>query len=62
MKDQRGVDASSDNSQSLEIYERALRAFNTYRGDPVAIIDEALETDPDFVYAVSAYGTDLVVV
>ncbi|TFH48244.1 MAG: tetratricopeptide repeat protein [Lysobacterales bacterium] len=48
MKDQRGVDASSDNSQSLETYERALRAFNTYRGDPVAIIDEALETDPDF--------------
>ena len=48
MNDQRGVDASSDNSQSLEIYERALRAFNTYRGDPVAIIDEALETDPDF--------------
>ena len=48
MKDQRGVDASSDNSQSLEIYERALRAFNTYRGDPVAIIDEALETAPDF--------------
>lgn len=48
MKDQRGVDASSDNSQSLEIYERALRAFNTYRGDPVSIIDEALETDPDF--------------
>ena len=48
MQDQRGVDASSDNSQSLAIYERALRAFNTYRGDPVAIIDEALETDPEF--------------
>lgn len=48
MKDQHGVDTSSDNSQSLEIYERALRAFNTYRGDPVGIIDEALATDPEF--------------
>ena len=28
---------------------RALRSFNTYRGDPVAIIDEALEEDPSFV-------------
>ncbi len=48
MKDKRGVDASSDNSRSLEIYEQALRAFNTYRGDPVAIIDDALETEPGF--------------
>ena len=48
MKDQRGVDTSSDNSQSLAFYEQALRAFNTYRGDAVAIIDEALEADPDF--------------
>jgi GPH family glycoside/pentoside/hexuronide:cation symporter len=37
VKDQRGVYASSDKSQSPEFYERALRAFNTYRGDPVAI-------------------------
>ncbi|MGI9334902.1 MAG: tetratricopeptide repeat protein [Gammaproteobacteria bacterium] len=49
MNDQRGVAASTENSRSLEIYEQALRAFNTYRGDPVAIIDEALGTDPDFV-------------
>jgi tetratricopeptide (TPR) repeat protein len=49
MKDPRGIETSSNDSQSLATYERALRAFNTYRGDPVAIIDEALETDPDFV-------------
>lgn len=48
MKDQRGVDVSTENSQSLEIYEQALRAFNTYRGDPVAVIDGALGPDPDF--------------
>lgn len=48
MKDQRGDDTSSNNSKNLKIYENALRAFNTYRGDPLAIIDEALETDPEF--------------
>ncbi len=48
MKDERGQDTSTDSARSLATYERALRAFNTYLGDPVAIIDEALETDPEF--------------
>ena len=48
MKDSRGVEVSTENGKSLEIYEAALRALNTYRGDPVAIIDEALQEDPDF--------------
>ncbi len=48
MKDSRGVPVSSDNPRSLAIYETALKALNTYRGDPVAIIDEALAADPDF--------------
>ena len=49
MEDRRGVPASSDNPQSLDTYEAALRALNTFRGDPVAIIDIGLEADPDFV-------------
>jgi tetratricopeptide (TPR) repeat protein len=49
MKDQLGAPVSTDNPQSLEAYEAALRAFNTYRGDPVAVIDTALVVDPDFV-------------
>ena len=49
MKDQRGAPVSADDPKSLEIFETALRALNTYRGDPVAIIDAALENDPDFV-------------
>ena len=49
MEDLRGVPTSTDNRSSLETYETALRALNCYRGDPVAIIDEALEADPDFV-------------
>jgi len=39
---------SGANAKSLEVYERALRALNIYRGDPVAIIDEALAGQPDF--------------
>ena len=50
-EDRRGVALSACGSASLEIYERALRAFNIYRGDPAAIIDEALEAAPDFVMA-----------
>ncbi len=49
MDDQRGVSHSTDNARNVEIYDSAVRAFNIYRGDPVAIIDEALEDDPDFV-------------
>ena len=49
MKDTRGVPFSSGTAQSHAVYETALKAFNTYRGDPVAIIDGALAADPDFV-------------
>ena len=49
MEDRRGVPVSTGLPQSLETYETALRAFNTYRGDPIAVIDTALEVDPDFV-------------
>ena len=46
---QHGEDLSTRNTRSAEIYDSAVHAFNIYRGDPVAIIDEALEEDPDFV-------------
>ncbi|MBK8157860.1 MAG: tetratricopeptide repeat protein [Rhodospirillaceae bacterium] len=49
MKDLRGEPISTQNAGSLEIFERALHALNVYRGDPVAIIDEALALEPDFV-------------
>lgn len=49
MKDPRGVPTSARQSGSLQTYETALRAFNVYRGDPVAIIDQALVQDPEFV-------------
>ena len=48
MNDARGLAVSGASAKSLETYERALRALNIYRGDPVAIIDEALAAQPDF--------------
>ena len=48
MKDARGVPVAGGSTQGLEIYEQALRALNVYRGDAVAIIDQALAGDPDF--------------
>jgi tetratricopeptide (TPR) repeat protein len=49
MKDLHGLVTSSNNARSLESYARALNAFNSYLGDPLAIIDQALADDPGFV-------------
>ena len=49
MEDQFGVAVSSDNRQSLDALKAAQGLLSVYRGDPVAVIDEALEADPDFV-------------
>lgn len=56
MQDQHGNEISSDNRNDLDIYERALRAFNSYRGDPIAIIDEALNESPDFAMGLILRG------
>ena len=49
MEDARGVPTSATSSASLDIYETALTSFNSYRGDPVEIIDQALADDPEFI-------------
>lgn len=48
MDDARGAPTSSENRNSLELYEQALAGLNCYRGDPLANIDKALGPDPDF--------------
>ncbi len=47
--DARGVSLSSGEPEVVELYERALRQFHSYVGDPIATIDEALRRDPRFV-------------
>ncbi|MEM7089742.1 MAG: tetratricopeptide repeat protein [Pseudomonadota bacterium] len=36
---------------AAELYEQAVSAFNVYRGDPVALVDQALAAAPDFAMA-----------
>jgi len=49
LKDWRGDPTSAGAARSVDGYERALYAFNVYRGDPVALIDQTLGEDPGFV-------------
>lgn len=49
--DARGLYQATQDSQALEAYEQALVSFQTYRGDPIAPLDEALARDPGFTGA-----------
>jgi tetratricopeptide (TPR) repeat protein len=46
---QRGEPVSCNDDTALALYEQALTQFQSYRGDPVATIDQALTIAPDFV-------------
>jgi hypothetical protein len=47
--DLRGVHVTGANTFALQHYETALEQFQTYVGDPIATIDEALKTAPAFI-------------
>jgi tetratricopeptide (TPR) repeat protein len=53
-QDARGLAATLSQPAALEPYERALRAFQTYRGDPLKPLDEAIALDAGFA---AAYAT-----
>ncbi|MGI9301600.1 MAG: tetratricopeptide repeat protein [Gammaproteobacteria bacterium] len=48
-RDLRGEPVSCANGRVCALFEQALQQFQSYVGDPVATIDEALEEDADFV-------------
>ena len=52
--DARGLAVTLREPAALPSYERAIRAFQTYRGDPIALLDEALALDPGFAAAAAA--------
>jgi hypothetical protein len=52
--DARGLTTTVSDPRALEAYERALHAFQTYRGDPLAPLDEAIRLDPGFAAAHAA--------
>jgi tetratricopeptide (TPR) repeat protein len=45
------VALSGVNARSASLYEEALRNFNCYTGDPIALLDQALEESPALVMA-----------
>jgi tetratricopeptide (TPR) repeat protein len=49
--DARGNAVSLSDPRALEPYERALKAFQTYTGDPLAPLDEAIAADAGFASA-----------
>ena len=51
LKDARGLALAATDSVDLESLERSLVALRTYRGDPVAPLDEALARNPGFASA-----------
>jgi tetratricopeptide (TPR) repeat protein len=54
LRDARGYAVTTPNPKALEAYERALYAFRSYRGDPIALIDEAIALDAGFAAAYAA--------
>ncbi len=54
LQDPRGLAVSTSNPKALDAYGRALYAFNTYRGDPIAPLDEAIGLDAGFAAAYAA--------
>jgi tetratricopeptide (TPR) repeat protein len=48
-EDLRGDPTSCSNADALGLYERALVQYQSYVGDPIATIEEALKHAPDFV-------------
>jgi tetratricopeptide (TPR) repeat protein len=48
-KDSRGIAMTGADAFAVARYERALEQFQSYVGDPIATIDEALQASPAFV-------------
>lgn len=51
IKDLQGNSLSGATGKSADYYEQAVAAFNIYNGDPVGLIDSAIEESPDFTMA-----------
>ncbi|MEO3415768.1 tetratricopeptide repeat protein [Roseovarius sp. CAU 1744] len=52
MKDRlHSQDTSGANEAAVVHFDAAVRAFNIYRGDPVALVDQAIEAAPEFAMA-----------
>lgn len=51
LTDQQGNRLTGATAESVALFDRALEAFNLYRGDPVALLDQAVAAAPEFAMA-----------
>jgi len=51
LTDARGLPVDTRDPRAVQHFDRAIASFQTYRGDPVAPLDEALGVDPAFAGA-----------
>ncbi|MGF1641640.1 MAG: tetratricopeptide repeat protein [Rhodospirillales bacterium] len=51
IKDRQGNALAGATREAAERFDRAVEAFNLYRGDPVALVDEAIAVAPEFAMA-----------
>jgi hypothetical protein len=51
LKDKQDNKVSGANAQAVTLFDGAIAAFNIYRGDPVALLDQAIDAAPDFAMA-----------
>jgi tetratricopeptide (TPR) repeat protein len=49
--DKHGHGLSGATAEAADLFEQAVEAFNIYRGDPLGILDRAIEIAPDFAMA-----------
>lgn len=50
-QDRQGNAMTGATAEAAELYNQAVEAFNVYRGDPVAIVDRAIQIAPNFPIA-----------
>ncbi len=57
LQDRQGNTVSCVSADAVELFDRAVEAFNIYRGDPIALVNEAIAAAPDFTmaHALKAY-------
>ena len=49
--DQQGHTLTGATFDAAELYDQAVEAFNIYRGDPIGMLDQAIEVAPEFAMA-----------
>jgi hypothetical protein len=51
MTDRQGNALSGATAEAVGLFDQAVDAFNLYRGDPITLLDKAVEAAPDFTMA-----------